>query len=139
MLTKLGMQIFKDTFYSVLHIGSFLAMRTITENVIKLVFSVFISVSFPFNFTNVSLHGLVNIVVLSQDMQVVGVTCLMVQWVKYLALSLLWHRFDPWPQEIPYAIVCPPQKKRLKKKDMQLVLVLETLWRWKLMGMAFFF
>ena len=21
----------------------------------------------------------------------------MIQWVKDLALSLLWHRFDPWP------------------------------------------
>ena len=36
---------------------------------------------------------------------------LVVQWVKYLALSLLWYRFDPWPRNFQ-------QKKKKKKKNL---------------------
>ena len=46
----------------------------------------------------------------------------LVQWVKDPALLQLWHRsqlqlkFDPWPQELPYAWVQPKQNKTKKPK-----------------------
>ena len=46
----------------------------------------------------------------------------MVQWVKHLTLSLQWLRllkwrgFDPWPGELPHAVVQPKKKKKKKKK-----------------------
>ena len=33
----------------------------------------------------------------------------MAQWVKDLALSLLWHEFDPWTENFQKPWVCPKQ------------------------------
>ena len=46
----------------------------------------------------------------------------MVQWVKDLVLSLqrpgslLGHRFNPWPRELPHATGVATKKKKKKKK-----------------------
>ena len=40
----------------------------------------------------------------------------MVQWVKDLALSLLWHGFHPWPWNFHMPQEQPKKKKRKKKK-----------------------
>ena len=36
----------------------------------------------------------------------------MAQWVKDPVLLLLWHRFDPWPGELPYAAGAAKKKKK---------------------------
>ena len=40
----------------------------------------------------------------------------MAQWVKDLALSLLWQEFDPWPGnfQMPWG---QPKKKKKRKKE----------------------
>ena len=47
---------------------------------------------------------------------------LVAQWVKDLALSLLWlrsllwHRLDPWPREFPHAVGAVKKKKERERK-----------------------
>lgn len=46
----------------------------------------------------------------------------MAEWVKDLVWSLQWHgsllwfRFDPWPQELPHAACMVKKKKKRKEK-----------------------
>ena len=42
----------------------------------------------------------------------------MAQWVKDPTLSLLSHRFDPWPLELPHA-KSEAKKKKKKKKNLE--------------------
>ena len=41
----------------------------------------------------------------------------MAQWVKGLALSLLWLRFNPWPRELPHATGTAKKTKQNKTKQ----------------------
>ena len=40
----------------------------------------------------------------------------MAQWVKDLALSLLWQEFDPWPGNFQMPWGQPKKKKKERKK-----------------------
>ena len=44
----------------------------------------------------------------------------MTQQVKDLVLLLLWHRYDPWPQERTHAMGLTKKKKERKKKGERL-------------------
>ena len=41
----------------------------------------------------------------------------MAQWLKYLALLLLRHGFDPWPGELPHAVGTAVNKQTDKPPD----------------------
>ena len=51
----------------------------------------------------------------------------MAQWVKDLALSLqwlgllLWHKFDPWPRELPHALGSAKKKKSPKGGGLKII------------------
>ena len=40
----------------------------------------------------------------------------MAQQVKDPVLSLLWHRFDPWPGKFPHAMGMTKERKKEKEK-----------------------
>ena len=40
----------------------------------------------------------------------------MAQWVKGPEVSLLWHRFDPWAQQIPHAVEVAKDKQTKNPK-----------------------
>ena len=44
--------------------------------------------------------------------------CLVAPWVKDRALSLPWHRFDPWPQELRHALGRAKTKKQKQNKNL---------------------
>ena len=50
----------------------------------------------------------------------------MAQQVKDLALSLLWHGFNPWPRELPHAVGVAKKKKKKKKINTEFPLQLSS-------------